>query len=94
MKSDQEASVTIGNSKWLKCFQTAGGSGIQDQRFWLWVSAQERSLLHLVGSVCLVFLDDRQRVSLSVEDPVVERQVVVVREEQVEIPEGDTEEET
>lgn len=46
-------------------------------------------LLHLVGPVRLVLPDDRQRVGLRVEDPVVKRQVVVVGEEQVEIPEGD-----
>lgn len=47
-------------------------------------------LLHFVGSVRLVFPDDGQRVGLSVEDPVVEREVVVVGEQQVEIPVGDT----
>lgn len=46
-------------------------------------------LLHLVGSVCVVLADDGQRVSLGVKHPVVERQVVVVGEEQVEIPGGD-----
>lgn len=48
-------------------------------------------LLHLVGDVRLVLLEDGQRVSLGVEHPVVERQVVVVGEEQVEIPGGDRE---
>lgn len=47
-------------------------------------------LLHFVGSVRLVSPDDGQRVGLCVEDPVVEREVVVVREEQVEVPAGDT----
>lgn len=47
-------------------------------------------LLHFVGSVQLVFPDDGQRVGLSVEDPVVEGEVVVIGEEQVEIPAGDT----
>lgn len=46
------------------------------------------TLLHFVGSVCLVLPDDGQGVGLSVEDPVFEWQVVVVREQQVEIPEG------
>lgn len=46
-------------------------------------------LLHFVGFVRLVLPDDRQRVGLGVEDPVVEREVVVFREEQVEIPAGD-----
>lgn len=45
-------------------------------------------LLHFVGSVCLLLPDDGQGVSLSVEDPVLEWQVVVVGEQQVEIPEG------
>lgn len=44
-------------------------------------------LLHFVGSVCQVFPDDGQGVSLGVEDPVLEWQVVIVGEEQVEIPE-------
>lgn len=44
-------------------------------------------LLHLVGSVPLLLPEDGQRVGLGVEDPVVEREVVVVGEEQVEIPE-------
>lgn len=46
-------------------------------------------LLHLVGSVCLLLLDDGQRMSLGVEDPVLEGKVVVVGEEQVQIPGGD-----
>lgn len=48
-------------------------------------------LLHFIGSVRLVLPDDGQGVSLGVEDPVVEREVVILREEQVEIPKGDTE---
>lgn len=44
-------------------------------------------LLHLVGSVPLLLPEDGQRVGLGVEDPAVEREVVVVGEEQVEIPE-------
>lgn len=47
-------------------------------------------LLHFVGSVCLLLPDDGQGVSLSVEDPVLERQVVVVGEQQVQIPEERT----
>lgn len=46
-------------------------------------------LLHFVGEVRLALPDDGQRVSLGVEDPVVEREVVVIGEEQVEVPEGD-----
>lgn len=47
-------------------------------------------LLHFVGSVRLLVRDDGQRVGLRVEDPAVEREVVIVGEEQVEIPAGDT----
>lgn len=47
-------------------------------------------LLHFVGSVRLVFPDDGQRVGLGVEDPVVQREVVVVGEEQVEVPAAET----
>lgn len=46
-------------------------------------------LLHFIGSVCLVLPHDGQGVSLGVEDPVVEREVVILGEEQVEIPVGD-----
>lgn len=52
-----------------------------------------RALLHFVGSVCFVLPDDGQRVSLGVEDPVLKWQVVVIGEQQVEVPGGrDTEE--
>lgn len=46
------------------------------------------TLLHFVVLVCLVVPDDGQGVSLRVEDPVLEWQVVVLGEEQVEIPGG------
>lgn len=59
--------------------QTAGGS-----------ASQVLVLVHFVGSVQLLFPDDGQRVGLRVEDPVVQREVVVVGEEQVEVPVGDT----
>lgn len=78
MKSDQEASVTIGGLQMAKLFfrQTAGGSGLQDQRFshlfFFFFFSGIGPLLHFVGSVCFVLLDNRQRVSLGVKDPVVE----------------------
>lgn len=68
--------------------QTARGSGTQVERFLYFYFGP---LLHFIGSVCLVLPHDGQGVSLGVEDPVVEREVVILREEQVEIPEGDTE---
>lgn len=49
---------------------SAGGSGVQDQRFSHFVFGPS---LHLVGDFCLVSLYNGQRVSLRVEDPVVER---------------------
>lgn len=42
-------------------------------------------LLQLVGDIGVVLLDDRQGVCLRVEHPVVEWQVVVFREEKVEV---------
>lgn len=53
-------------------------------------ASQVLVLVHFVGSVQLVFPDDWQRVGLRVEDPVVQRELVVVGEEQVEVPAGDT----
>lgn len=68
---NQEASVTIGDSKWLNCFQTDSwrlrytGSEV--------LALGKGPLLHFVGYVCFVLLDDGQRVSLGVKHPVVKR---------------------